>query len=100
MPSSVAALAEWCSLTTSGFGSTCRTKGQAKADHLLKALDLGSAPNSKLKQAGQLIFESYGGHPGSSAHWVELKDDLTVSLLQARLIDLDLPIRIIIGEYA
>jgi hypothetical protein len=65
---------------------------QAKAFHLLKKLDLGSAPDSKLKQAGQIIFEGFGGSPGNSYTWVELKDDVTVSLLQARLIELNLPI--------
>jgi hypothetical protein len=55
------------------------TGPQAKAFHLLKKLDLGSAPNSKLKQAGQIIFQEFGGAPGNSYTWVELKDDLTVS---------------------
>jgi hypothetical protein len=65
---------------------------QAKAFHLLKKLDLGLAPASKLKQAGQIFFQEFGGDPGNSYNWVELKDDLTVSLLQARLIELNLPI--------
>ena len=30
--------------------------------------------------------------PATSYTWVELKDDLTVSLLQARLVELTLPI--------
>jgi hypothetical protein len=67
------------------------TSPQAKAHHLLKTLDLG-APDSQLRQAGQIIFESFGAGPGNSYTWVELKDDLTVSLLQARLIELNLPI--------
>jgi hypothetical protein len=46
------------------------TGPQAKAHHLLKTLDLG-APDSKLRQAGQIIFESCGGAPGNSYHWVE-----------------------------
>jgi hypothetical protein len=71
---------------------------QARAYHLLKNLDLGLPPNSKLKQAGNMIFEEFGGAPGFSYTWVELKDDLTVSLLQARLIELDLPIAITVGE--
>jgi hypothetical protein len=65
---------------------------QAEAFHLLEKLDLGSAPDSKLKQSGQIIFEEFGGAPGNSYTWVELKDDVTVSLLQARLIELNLPI--------
>ena len=66
---------------------------QAKAHHLLKTLDLG-APGSQLTQAGQVIFEAFGGAPGFSYTWVDLKDDLTVSLLQARLIELNLPINV------
>jgi hypothetical protein len=72
------------------------TGPQAKAHHLLKKLDLGSA-DSKLRQAGQVIFEAFGGAPGFSYHWVELKDDLTVSLLQARLIELNMPINVVVG---
>jgi hypothetical protein len=56
-----------------------------------KKLDLGPA-ESKLRQAGEIIFEEFGGAPGNSYTWVELKDELTVSLLQARLIELGLPI--------
>jgi hypothetical protein len=67
---------------------------QAKAFHLLKSLDLGSASDAKLKQAGQVVFQEFGGGPGNNYTWVELKDDVTVSLLQARLIELDLPIHV------
>jgi hypothetical protein len=51
-----------------------------------------SAPpsDSKLKQAGQIIFEEFGGGPGNSYTWVELKDDLTVPFLRARLMELNL----------
>jgi hypothetical protein len=69
---------------------------QAKAFHLLKDLDLGHA-GSALRHAGQIIFEEFGGSPGNSYTWVELHDDLTVSLLQARLIELNLPINVAIG---
>jgi hypothetical protein len=72
------------------------TGPQAKAHHLLKDLDLGGA-GSALKQAGQIIFEEFGGSPGNSYTWVELRDNLTVSLLQARLIELNLPIKVAIG---
>jgi hypothetical protein len=65
---------------------------------LLKKLDLGSAPDAKLKQSGQVIFEEFGGAPHSSYTGVELKDDLTVSLLQARLIELNLPINVVVGR--
>jgi hypothetical protein len=72
------------------------TGPQAKAHHLLKGLDLGGAA-SALRRAGQIIFEQFGGSPGNSYTWVELRDDLTVSLLQARLIELNLPINVAVG---
>jgi hypothetical protein len=72
------------------------TGPQAKAYHLLKKLDLGAA-DSKLRQAGEVIFEEFGGAPGNSYTWVDLKDDLTVSLLQARLIELNMPINVVVG---
>ena len=72
------------------------TGPQAKAFHLLKGLDLGHS-GSALRRAGQIIFEEFGGSPGNSYTWVELHDDLTVSLLQARLIELNLPIGVEIG---
>ena len=37
---------------------------QAKAYHLLKGLDFGSH-NSKLRQAGEIIFEGCGGAPAT-----------------------------------
>jgi hypothetical protein len=72
------------------------TGPQAKAHHLLKGLDLGGA-GTALRQAGQIVFEEFGGSPGNSYTWVELRDDLTVSLLQARLIELNLPINVAVG---
>jgi hypothetical protein len=73
------------------------TGPQAKAYHLLKSLDLGTAANSRLKQAGEIIFDELGGSPCNSYSSVQLKDDLTVSLLQARLIELNLPIKVKVG---
>ena len=73
------------------------TGPQAKAHHLLKQIDLG-APNSKLREAGEIMFEAFGGAPGNSYTWVDLKDDLTASLLQARLIELNLPIKVEVGS--
>jgi hypothetical protein len=46
---------------------------QARAFHLLKDLDLGHA-GSALRQAGQIIFQEFGGSPGNSYTWVELHD--------------------------
>ena len=54
-----------------GFGWEDRwdnlTGPQAKAHHLLKDLDLGHG-GSPLRQAGQIIFEEFGGSPGNSYH--------------------------------
>jgi hypothetical protein len=38
------------------------------------------------------------GRAGSSERWVDLKDDLSVSVLQVRLIERDLPIKLVIGS--
>ena len=70
------------------------TGPQAKAYHLLKNLELGGSPDSRLRQAGEMIFDRLGGSPCNAYSSVQLKDDLTVSLLQARLIELNLPIKI------
>jgi hypothetical protein len=70
------------------------TGPQAKAYHLLKNLELGGSPDSTLRQAGEMIFHRLGGSPSNTYSSVWLKDDLTVSLLQARLIELNLPIKI------
>jgi hypothetical protein len=37
-------------------------------------------------------------NPMSSWHWVELRDDLSISLLQARLVEAGHPIRVVMGE--
>ena len=72
------------------------TGPQARAHHLLKSLDFGP-PDSPVRRAGAIFFEEFGGGPGNGYTWVELKDDLTASLLQARLIELHLPINVEIG---
>jgi hypothetical protein len=64
--------------------------------NLLTGCDLGGA-GSALRRAGQIIFEEFGGSQGNSYTWVELRDDLAVSLLQARLIELNLPINVAVG---
>jgi hypothetical protein len=50
--------------------------------------------DSPLRRAGAIFFEEFGGGPGNGYTWVELEDDLTASLLQARLIELRLPINV------
>jgi hypothetical protein len=72
------------------------TGPQASAFHLLKSIDLGPT-DSPLRREGEVIFEEFGGGPGNGYTWVELRDDLTASLLQARLIELHLPINVEIG---
>jgi hypothetical protein len=72
------------------------TGPQARAHRFLKSLDFGP-PDSPLRRAGAIFFEEFGGGPGNGYTWVELEDDLTASLLQARLIELRLPINVEIG---
>ena len=67
----------------------------ARAYHLLKKIDLGPECNSG---RGPLLEFNVGSHPGDSTHFVNAKDMLSLSLLQARLIDLKLPIKIVEGE--
>jgi hypothetical protein len=71
---------------------------QAKAYTLLKELGLDCGLNKPGEKAGRIAFVEGGYHPGSSERFVELRDDLSVSLLQARLIERQLPIRLIIEE--
>jgi hypothetical protein len=49
--------------------------------------------SARLKLVGEIILSTLGGGPDNSYSSVQLKDDLTVSLLQARLIELSLPIK-------
>ncbi len=66
----------------------------AKAYHLLRRIDLGPERDSG---RGPLLEFHKGSHPGDSSHWVNAKDKLSLSLLQARLIDLKMPIKIVEG---
>jgi len=67
----------------------------ARAARLLERLKVGPRLRSGPDQMGQLDFHYGDNHPGSSDIWVEATDDLSVSLLQARLIELNQPIQII-----
>ena len=67
----------------------------ARAYHLLENIDLGPTLGSA---HGPLLEFNVGSHPGDNTHYVNAKDKLSVSLLQARLIDLKLPIKIVEGE--
>jgi hypothetical protein len=73
---------------------------QAKAAILLKELDIDCSLERRGRKAGLMDFVDWGGHPGSCERWVDLRGDLTVSLLQARLVELNHPIRVVIGDLA
>ena len=73
-----------------GAGSTF-----AKAHRLLSYIDFG--PTLQTGNAPQLEFHC-GEVIGDSSSWVTAKDELSLSLLQARLIDLGMPIRIAEGK--
>jgi hypothetical protein len=67
----------------------------ARAYDLLKKIDLGPERNSG--RGPLLEFYEGGFHPGDNTFAVNAKDMLSLSLLQARLIDLKLPIKIVEG---
>ena len=70
----------------------------AKAYELLKSLRL--QPRIKgLERAGQISFHEFP-NPMSCAKWVEARDKLSLSLLQARLRELDVPIAVAMGDPA
>ena len=58
---------------------------------------MGSRPERELRRGPLLEFNA-GSHPGDNTQYVNAKDMLSLSLLQARLIDLKLPIKIMEGE--
>ena len=67
-----------------------------KAYELLSNINFGP----KLGSARSPHLEFHGpGMPGGSSEWVTAKDKLSLSLLQARLIDLAIPIKIVQGTY-
>ncbi len=57
----------------------------ARAFRLLRELNIGPEIRTLRSQSGRLDFH-FGGCPGSNDTWVEAGDDLSVTLLQARLI--------------
>jgi hypothetical protein len=69
----------------------------AAAYRLLKRLKIGTGIRSKQKTAGRLDFYAGSNHPGSSDLWCEAYDDLSVSLLQAELIERKQPIQLIMN---
>ena len=71
----------------------------AKAFALLSKLDLGPEFRRSSKQAGSIELIE-GGHPGDNSVWAEVHDPLSISLLQARLIELKLPLKVEIAEFS
>lgn len=67
----------------------------ARAARFLEKLKIGPRLRSGSNQIGRLDFHYGDNHPGSSEIWVEAEDDLSVSLLQARLIELDQPVQVV-----
>ncbi len=68
----------------------------AKAFKLLRNLDLGPDLAHAARQPHLVFCE--GDVANADSRWVDVRDHLTLSLLQARLIDLDLPIKIEAGR--
>jgi len=68
----------------------------AKAHRLLRNINFG--PDLETAKSPLLEFHIGGGMPGDSSMWVNAKNELSLSLLQARLIDLKMPIRIAEGS--
>ncbi|MDA0221068.1 MAG: hypothetical protein O3B22_16075 [Proteobacteria bacterium] len=74
---------DWDSLWEHRFSPT------ARAFEFLRPLDLGVDPKVRGQKVGLLTFHDFGGHPGSDERWVDAPDKLSISLLQARLAELD-----------
>jgi hypothetical protein len=68
----------------------------AKAFKLLRNLDLGPDLAHAARQPHLVFCE--GDVANADSRWVDARDHLSLSLLQARLIDLDLPIKIEAGR--
>jgi hypothetical protein len=69
----------------------------ANAYSLLSQIDVG--PTLRSARGPLLEFHVGDNHPGSNQRWVNARDMLSLSLLQARLIDLKMPIKIVPGIY-
>jgi hypothetical protein len=67
---------------------------EARAHGLLRRLGVGSTLRGQ-GRIGRLEFNEGDNHPGSSDVWVQVTDNLSASLLQARLIELGQAIEIV-----
>ncbi len=70
------------------------------AYRLLRGLNIGPKSLVTRPRNGRLDFFAGSNHPGSNDLWVEAYDDLTVSLLQARLIELKKPISVVMETHS
>jgi hypothetical protein len=70
---------------------------EARAYWLLKELNLDCPLTQEGRKAGRIEFLD-SPNPCSSWHWVELQNDLSASLLQARLIELGHPLRLVVSQ--
>ncbi len=66
----------------------------ARAYRLLERLNIGANVRSR-GQIGRLIFHEGDNHPGSNDLWVNALDDLSVSCLQARFIELEQAVEVV-----
>jgi hypothetical protein len=69
----------------------------AQAYRLLEERDIGPWLEERGTGLGALGFRA-GQYPGSNEHWVEARNQRTISLVQACLIELKAPVRVAIGE--
>ena len=65
----------------------------ARAANLLAGIDLGPKLGTQ-GVAGRIEFHDGDNHPGSTDFWAIVPDDLSASVLQARLIELGQPLRV------
>ena len=68
----------------------------AKAYSLLRAVDVG--PRLQSARGPLLEFHEGDCHPRDNMFRVTARDELSLSLLQARLIDLNMPIKVVEGD--
>lgn len=66
----------------------------ARAYRFLERHNIGASVMGRGKM-GRLEFHEADNHPGSNDLWVDAVDDLSVSCLQARLIELGQPVEIV-----
>ena len=77
----------------------CNYSPTARAFTVLHDLDLGTGDGPG-QWLGELNFHEGDNHPGSSDHWVDTEDRLSVTLLQARLRELGTSIEVVSGMNA